>query len=129
MSVANTRASVAYQEALAATKTLWEDSATGLIEKSDGANNTNSARQGNTIVFLLIRIDAKLAELSEKVNQLEVRLKNIEKAKQPTQDFKTNLEEITQKISNLKISDKPKEKGGNLKVLRNPYDILKSIKK
>ncbi|AXP07689.1 ORF2 protein [Enset leaf streak virus] len=130
MSVANTRTSTTYQEALSATKTLWEDTSAGLLEKSEGGSLANTTKQLNTVIFLLIKIDSKLAELTEKVSQIDTRIKNLEKAKLPqAQDWKGDLEDITRKIAAIKISEKPKELGGNLKVIKNPYDILGSIKK
>ncbi|ANN87816.1 ORF2 [Canna yellow mottle associated virus] len=132
MSLANSRASAAYQEALAATTQDW-DTASGFTAKSDLPNIATISRQLNSALFLLVRLDTKLAALEDKLLRLEARVRNIEAAKAQigtgASDWKEELERLTDKLSNLKIGDSQKlrEIGGNLKVIKSPYEILQSI--
>ncbi|API68653.1 hypothetical protein CaYMV_gp2 [Canna yellow mottle virus] len=132
MSLANSRASAVYQEALAATTQDWE-AATGFTAKSDTPNISSISRQLNSVLFLLVRLDTKIASLDDKLLRLEARVKNIEAAKVPAgteaPNWKEALDKITSKLSDLHIGEpRPREVGGNLKVIRNPYNILKEVK-
>nr|ASV59776.1 hypothetical protein [Canna yellow mottle virus]AVT44082.1 hypothetical protein [Canna yellow mottle virus] len=132
MSLANSRASAAYQEALAATTQDWE-AATGFTAKSDTPNISAISRQLNSVLFLLVRLDTKIASLDDKLLRLEARVRNIEAAKAPAgtgaPNWKEELDKITGKLSDLRIGEpRPREVGGNLKVIRNPYNILKEVK-
>ena len=132
MSLANSRASAAYQEALAATTQDW-DAASGFTTKSDTPNIATLSRQLNSALFLLVRLDTKLAALDDKLLRLEARVRNIEASKAPigtgAPNLKEELDKITSKLSDLHIGEpRPREVGGNLKVIRNPYNILKEVK-
>nr|QVG60621.1 ORFII protein [Banana streak MY virus]QVG60624.1 ORFII protein [Banana streak MY virus] len=130
MSLANPKASPFYKEAVTATSNGWEDQGVGFTEKGS-ASLAILTRQLNTLIYSVIKIKDDIEGLKEEVTQIHQRVKSIEKRSGQSSgapDYKADLDEITKKLSSLTIQgDKIKEVGGNLKVFKNPYEILRSL--
>nr|WCR39429.1 ORF2 [Pineapple bacilliform ER virus] len=100
-----------YIEALEGTKPLWEVAA-GFIEKSETVNIGTLTRQLNTVLYLLINLNERVARL--------------EKVAPPQKDISKDLEKLQIQLSGLRISEEPRlEKGARLRVQRNPFELLK----
>nr|WCR39426.1 ORF2 [Pineapple bacilliform CO virus] len=109
--------SEAYKEAVEETKNLW-DTAAGFVDKSEVVANIGTlTRQLNTVLYLLLNLDERLAKI-EKVSPHPPPLKDISK----------DLEKLQQQLSGLRISDDTRpapRKGVPLRVFRNPFELLK----
>lgn len=129
MSLANSKATTLYKEALAATASGWDDAGVGFSEKTPVPGTTLLSRQLNSILYSVIKVNSEVEAVKGEVQQIHTRVKNLEgklgQSSAGSPNFKAELENITNKLSKLKISEK--EVGGNLKVFRNPYEVLKSL--
>lgn len=132
MSLANSKATALYRDALAATANGWDDTGLGFTEKSQTPGLSTVSRQLNTILFAVIKLNSEIESLKEELSQIHSRVKTIEGRSGQTSsgtDIKAELDKLTNKLQGLNLGEKKKETGGNLKVFRNPFEILKSISK
>lgn len=132
MSLANTKATALYKDALAATANGWDDTGLGFTEKTQTPGTTTVSRQLNTILFAVIKLNSEIESLKEEISQIHTRVKTIEGKSGQTSsgtDIKSELDKLTNRLQGLNLGEKKKETGGNLKVFRNPFEILKSISK
>lgn len=106
MSLANSKASALYKDALAATANGWDDTGLGFTEKTPIPGTSTVSRQLNTILFAIIKINLEVEALKEEVSQIHSRVKIIERKSGSTSaspDIKEELDSITQKLGSLKI--------------------------
>lgn len=69
MSLANTKASSLYKEALTATANGWDDSGIGFTEKSPSPGLVSISRQLNTLLFSVTKISAEIDSIKEEVSE------------------------------------------------------------
>lgn len=121
MSLANSKASSIYKDALAATANGWDDSGIGFTEKSPSPGLVSISRQLNTLLFSVTRLSAEIDSIKDEVSNIHARVKAIEGGSGESStatSVKTELDRITSKLNTLKITP-TKEVGGNIKVFKS----------
>ncbi|AEC49878.1 virion associated protein [Banana streak UI virus] len=109
MSVSNTE----YTEALKKTKTLFGDQSTGFV--TENPSQTTTAKQLNTIIQLLIQVHTKLGVLEDQLSKVKAKVDSPPSSS--GKDYLADLEDITKKLSELKVK-KAEPSKGTLKILK-----------
>ena len=117
MSSAITVGQEAYQTALEQTTNLGAPSV-GFTKSSEPIGVPTVSKQLNTCIQLLVRIATKVEEQSNRIQELEKAVHTLQKGKAPA--------DLLEGLGKLKIGEvKPREQG-QLRVFRDPYEILKA---
>ncbi|KAG6521912.1 hypothetical protein ZIOFF_019046 [Zingiber officinale] len=123
MSYINTQATNSYKEALQATESL-EAPSLGFCRPSEykGAISSSIAtiKQANTQIQLLVTILEKIETLEERVKRVEAVIQNSRTPSLPEEV----IHNLTEKIKSLKITEKPKEQRGQLRVFTDPFTLF-----
>nr|AJW68047.1 ORF2 [Sugarcane bacilliform virus] len=116
----------AYSAALVKTKTIFGDSGEGFVAANPGA--TTAAKQLNTVIELLLQLHGKVKALESTLQDLK---EDISKKtdKPSTSGLDKQFDDLTKKIEGLRSGSQPKAsvERGKLKVVANPFDLLKKI--
>lgn len=132
MSLAGSKATAVYQEALSSTTAGWEDSGVGFTDKGTISTATLS-RQLNSLLFLVIKQNQLITTLSEELTQVHSRVKIIEGktagSSKPTPS--SEIESINAKLKAIQDIQKSQPKretsSGSIKVFEDPYKILRRL--
>ncbi|KAG6510395.1 hypothetical protein ZIOFF_028405 [Zingiber officinale] len=127
MSYINAQATNSYKEALQATESL-EAPSLGFCRPSEykGAISSSIAtiKQANTQIQLLVTILEKIETLEERLKRVEA---TIQKSGTPSLPEEV-IHNLTEKIKSLKITEKPKEQRGQLRVFTDPFTLFSEAK-
>ncbi|AAU95074.1 unknown [Banana streak VN virus] len=132
MSLAGSKATAIYQEALQSTAAGWEDTGIGFTDKGV-ISTTTLSRQLNSLLFLVIKQNQQITTISEELTQLHNRVKNLEGRTGVSASplYKSEIESINAKlksIQDIQGSHPPKETpSGVIKVFEDPYSILRRL--
>nr|AFM77098.1 DNA binding protein [Sugarcane bacilliform virus] len=116
----------AYSAALAKTKNLFGDSGEGFVSASPGA--TTAAKQLNTVIELLLQLHGKITAIEKTLQDLKEDISK--KADKPsTSGLDKQFDDPAKKIEGLRSGSQPRQpvERGKLKVVANPFDLLKKI--
>nr|AFO11491.1 DNA binding protein [Sugarcane bacilliform virus] len=115
----------AYTAALAKTKTIFGESGEGFVSANPGV--TTATKQLNTVIELLLQLHGKVKALESTLQELKEDLsKKVDKPS--TSGLEKQFDDLTKRIEGLKAAPKPqKVTRGSLKVVANPFDLLKKI--
>ncbi|ACF60612.1 ORF2 [Cycad leaf necrosis virus] len=128
MSLANSKSSQAYQDALAATATAWEGTSSGFSDKAETPSIASLSRQLNTILFLTLRIDSNLSDLQNRVQVLDDRVRLVQNARE-VYGTRAQIDSLAEQLAGLQINPTTVIKTtGTLKVHRNPFELLRRIR-
>nr|WET17316.1 hypothetical protein [Banana streak VN virus] len=132
MSLAGSKATAAYQEALQSTTAGWEDLGIGFTDKGI-ISTTTLSRQLNSLLFLVVKQNQQITTITEELTQLHNRVKNLEGKTGVSASplNKSEIESINDKlrrIQEIQGSHPPKETpSGAIKVFEDPYNILRKL--
>lgn len=108
MSIANNE----YTKALELTKNTFGDNSVGFIGKDP--TQTSTAKQLNTVIQLLIQVHTRLGVIEDELNKIKTARPSTSGGK----DYSAELDNITNRLSELKVGGKTTEEKGKLKVLK-----------
>nr|UYO08698.1 gp2 [Banana streak IM virus] len=130
MSLAGSKATAIYQEALSSTSAGWEDSGVGFTDKSTISTATLS-RQLNSLLFLVIKQNQLITTLSEELTQVHDKVKIIEGKGPSKLTPSSEIETINAKLKAIqeiqKSQPKKETSSGSIKVFEDPYKILRRL--
>nr|UMM45047.1 ORFII protein [Banana streak IM virus]UMM45050.1 ORFII protein [Banana streak IM virus] len=130
MSLAGSKATAIYQEALSSTSAGWEDSGVGFTDKGTISTATLS-RQLNSLLFLVIKQNQLITTLSEELTQIHNRVKKIEGQGPSKPTPSSEIEAINAKLKTIqdiqKSQPKKETSSGSIKVFEDPYKILRRL--
>nr|WET17318.1 hypothetical protein [Banana streak Musa itinerans virus] len=132
MSLAGSKATAIYQEALQSTTAGWEDTGIGFTDRGV-ISTTTLSRQLNSLLFLVVKQNQQITTLSEELAQVHNRVKIIEGGigEPSTPLIRSEVEALNTKIQNIQSiqrSQPSKEtSSGKTKVFEDPYKILRQL--
>nr|AFM77125.1 DNA binding protein [Sugarcane bacilliform virus] len=116
-----------YAAALTKTKTIFGDQGEGFVTASPGA--TTAAKQLNTVIELLLTLYVRSRVWDGRVYGLKEDI--VKKADKPsTSGLDKQFDDLTKKMEGVRSGSQPKQPvvRGKLKVVKDPFDLLKKIK-